>query len=260
MTLSLTQKWLKQVLAPYPNKEQIYADIDSTLATHSTLKPKNDVYTFNDGRAQLLICIHGLIPITFRQATYNIPVAIWIPLEYPRSPPLVYVVPTNDMLVKASKHVDPSGECTFEYLDNWRRKSEGCNLRGLVEVMQDYFSRDPPVYAKPRTSATPSVARPISSEPSLANRPPPLPPSVSAQPSPTQPGPNRVTTPSQLPGGASGASGPPALPPKVHSTQQYAASPAISPIEPGSSPGRPPPLPTSPYANQPPTRPQFPYN
>lgn len=60
----------------------------------------------------------------FRQATYNIPVAIWIPLEYPRLPPLVYVVPTSDMLVKPSKHVDPSGECSFEYMDNWRRKSE----------------------------------------------------------------------------------------------------------------------------------------
>ncbi|KAG8729425.1 hypothetical protein FRC12_020988 [Ceratobasidium sp. 428] len=127
--------------------------------------------------------------------------------------------------------------------------------------MQDHFSRDPPVYAKPRAPATPSVARPISSEPSLANRPPPpLPPSISTQPSPVQLGPNRVITPSQLSGGAPGASGPPALPPKVHSAQQYAASPAISPIEPGSSPGRPPPLPTSPYANQPPTRPQFPYN
>jgi ESCRT-I complex subunit TSG101 len=140
MSLSLTQKWLKQVLAPYPNKDHIYADINSTLAAHPTLRPKNDVYSefllswhlniltvllaFNDGRAQLLVCVHGLIPITFRQATYNIPIAIWIPLEYPRLPPLVYVVPTSDMLVKSSKHVDPSGECSFEYLDNWRKKSE----------------------------------------------------------------------------------------------------------------------------------------
>ncbi|KAG9079435.1 hypothetical protein FS749_008535 [Ceratobasidium sp. UAMH 11750] len=259
MSLSLTQKWLKQVLAPYPNKDHIYADIDSTLAAHSTLKPKNDVYTFNDGRAQLLICVHGLIPITFRQATYNIPVAIWIPLEYPRLPPLVYVVPTSDMLVKSGKHVDPSGECTFEYLDNWRRKNEGCNLRGLIETMQEHFSRDPPVYAKPKAPATLAVARPTSAESSLAHRPPPpLPPSVSAQPSPVQPGPNRVATPSQSPGGAPGTSGPPALPPKVYSTQQYAASPAISPIERTSSPGRPP-LPASPYTNQPPARPPFPY-
>jgi hypothetical protein len=45
MSLSLTQKWLKQVLAPYPNKDHIYTDINSALAAHSTLRPKNDVYS-----------------------------------------------------------------------------------------------------------------------------------------------------------------------------------------------------------------------
>ncbi|ELU44753.1 UEV domain-containing protein [Rhizoctonia solani AG-1 IA] len=131
MSLSLTQKWLKQVLGPYPQKDQIYNDVDATLAAYPTLRPKNDVYTFNDGRAQLLLCVHGLIPITFRQATYNIPIALWLPLEYPRLPPLVYVVPTSDMLVKSSKNVDPSGECAFEYLDNWRRKSEYSSIDSI---------------------------------------------------------------------------------------------------------------------------------
>jgi ESCRT-I complex subunit TSG101 len=160
----------------------------------------------------------------------------------------VYVVPTNDMLVKSSKHVDPSGECSFEYLDNWRKKSEvglsvsgqsslstdlghfkGCNLQGLIEVMQEHFSRDPPVYAKPKGLSTPSVARPSSVEPPLANRPPPPLP-ISAQPTQVQPGPNRVTTPSHRPGGIPGTPGPPVIPPKVHSAQQFAASPAISPV------------------------------
>ncbi|KAG8747619.1 hypothetical protein FRC10_000162 [Ceratobasidium sp. 414] len=125
--------------------------------------------------------------------------------------------------------------------------------------MQDHFSRDPPVYAKPRALATPTVARPTSAEPSLPHRPPPpLPPSVSAQPGPIQPGPNRVVTPSQSPGGAAGTSGPPALPPKVYSIQQHAAS-VIPPVE-HTSPGKTPLLPASPYGNQPPTRPPFPYN
>ncbi|KAG9103682.1 hypothetical protein FRC06_008933 [Ceratobasidium sp. 370] len=165
MSLNLTQKWLKQVLTPYPNKDHIYTDIDSTLAAHPTLKPKNDVYTFNDGRAQLLICVHGLIPITFRQATYNIPVAIWIPLEYPRLPPLVYVVPTSDMLVKSSKHVDPSGECTFEYLDNWRRKSE-------IERTSSP-GRPPPPPALPYANQPP--ARPPFPFNQSNPRPPPIP-------------------------------------------------------------------------------------
>ncbi|KAB5596449.1 hypothetical protein CTheo_86 [Ceratobasidium theobromae] len=258
MALSLTQKWLKQVLAPYPQRDQIYIDVDSTLATYSTLKPKNDVYTFNDGRAQLLLCVHGLIPIMFRQATYNIPVAIWIPLEYPRLPPLVYVVPTSDMLVKPSKHVDPSGECSFEYMDNWRRKSEGCSLKSLVEVMQECFSRDPPVYAKPKNAVPPPTIRASSAEPQT-NRPPPPrpppPPSTSFQSTPTQQEPLRISTPPQA--GSSNAS-PPPRPPKVYSTQIPATPPSTTGLP--TSPMRPLTLPASPFPNQPPLRAQFPPN
>jgi hypothetical protein len=45
MSLNLTQKWLKQVLGPYPQKDQIYNDVDATLAAYPTLRPKNDVYS-----------------------------------------------------------------------------------------------------------------------------------------------------------------------------------------------------------------------
>lgn len=79
---------------------------------------------YDDGRAELLLCVHGLLPISFRGASYNIPVASWIPHEYPRKAPIVYVVPTSDMLVRASKAVDPSGRCNFPYLQDWEQKSE----------------------------------------------------------------------------------------------------------------------------------------
>ena len=35
-----------------------------------------------------------------RGATYNIPLSVWIPLDYGSAPPLVYVVPTTGMLVR----------------------------------------------------------------------------------------------------------------------------------------------------------------
>lgn len=81
---------------------------------------------FDDGRTQLLLCVHGLLPITYRSATYNIPVALWLPREFPRHPPIVYVVPTNDMLVRPGKYLDPSGRCTIEYIQHWERKPEVC--------------------------------------------------------------------------------------------------------------------------------------
>lgn len=79
---------------------------------------------YDDGRTQLLLCVHGLLPISFRNASYNIPIAVWLTRDYPRQPPIAYVVPTADMLVKAGKHIDVSGKCEIEFMQNWARKSE----------------------------------------------------------------------------------------------------------------------------------------
>ncbi|KAH6918619.1 UEV domain-containing protein [Coprinopsis sp. MPI-PUGE-AT-0042] len=178
MAESLTQKWLRQAVAVYPNKERAYLDVDTVLSRYPTLRPKTEVYTFDDGRTQVLLCVHGLLPITYRSAAYNIPVNIWLTRDFPKHPPLVYVVPTSDMLVKSGKYLDVSGRCTPEYLQLWERKHEGCNLLGLVHDLQEQFSREPPVYAKPK-QATPSVSQ--------TSTPPPVParPSSSVSPSPS---------------------------------------------------------------------------
>ncbi|KAG6832384.1 hypothetical protein H0H92_002652 [Tricholoma furcatifolium] len=85
------------------------------------------------------------------------------------------------MLVKAGKYVDVSGRCNVEYSQQWERKSEGCNLSTLLEALQDQFSQEPPVYAKPANIASSSRSPPVGD---LRGRPqPPLP---SSQP-PTRP-------------------------------------------------------------------------
>ncbi|KAF6765172.1 UEV-domain-containing protein [Ephemerocybe angulata] len=167
---SLTQSWLRQNVLPYANKDRVYADIDQALNRFQALRPKSDVYTFDDGRTQLLLCLHGLLPIVYRGASYNIPLNVWVTREYPREPPLVYVVPTADMLVRPGRFLDVSGRCSHEYLQHWQRKDEGCNLTGLLEDLQDQFSREPPVYSKPPPSRQEQ------------ERPPPVParPTVSA--------------------------------------------------------------------------------
>jgi ESCRT-I complex subunit TSG101 len=133
---------------------------------------------YDDGRTQLLLCLHGLLPISFRQASYNIPIAVWVTKEYPRHPPIAYVVPTNDMLVKAGKFVDVSGRCTVEYIQHWERKSEGCSLSSLLEALQDQFSREPPVYSKPRNNPPPNVQPAVLSRDYAERPPPPIPPAI----------------------------------------------------------------------------------
>ncbi|KAI9064352.1 UEV-domain-containing protein [Trametes sanguinea] len=173
---SVVQKWLRENVQTYPNSNIVYAHADAALTTHPTIRPKTDVYTYDDGRTQLLLCLHGLLPISFRGSSYNIPIAVWVPREYPRNPPIAYVVPTSDMLVRPGPDMDTSGRCLIDYLRNWERKCEGCDLVALLDAMKDAFSRQPPVYAKPKdVTATqqPQPSRPPSSAPDYAARPPP---------------------------------------------------------------------------------------
>ncbi|KDQ60859.1 hypothetical protein JAAARDRAFT_190995 [Jaapia argillacea MUCL 33604] len=205
MSETLTQKWLRQNLQSYPSSERLYADVNLVLSRYPTIRPKTDVYTYDDGRTQLLLCIHGLLPIIFRQNAYNIPVAVWITHEYPRQPPIAYVVPTGDMLVKSGKYMDISGRCGLPYLRDWERKSEGCNLASLLEAMQQQFSSEPPVYARPKAqrqaphlTQTPNPNSSVATPPptnytppstSATNDRPPLPPKPSPAVSPSRPSP-----------------------------------------------------------------------
>ncbi|KAI0709109.1 UEV domain-containing protein [Earliella scabrosa] len=212
-TESLTHKWLRQNLQPYANKDAVFAHVDAVLSRHPTIRPKTDVYTYDDGRTQLLLCLHGLLPIAFRGASYNIPIAIWLPRDYPRNPPIAYVVPTSDMLVRAGPDMDVSGRCFVQYIRNWERKSEGCSLAALLEAMQDAFSREPPVYARPKDAAAPTpssvqTARPpvsASTSSDYAHRPPPPLPGDRA---PSAGTPAQMTPSDMQPGG------PPPLPAK----------------------------------------------
>ncbi|EST05126.2 Ubiquitin E2 variant, N-terminal [Kalmanozyma brasiliensis GHG001] len=150
MDHAVVQKWLRSVLGPYTDRDRVFADIDRTLIAVSSLSPKTEVFTFNDGRTQLLLNLDGTIPVNFRGNTYNIPVAYWIPRDYPREPPMAFVAPTPDMAIRKGPNVDPSGEIGGEYLRRWRNKPEACNLLDLVHDCQQMFGREPPVYAKPK--------------------------------------------------------------------------------------------------------------
>lgn len=57
-----------------------------------------------------LLLAEGTVPMYYQSVKYNIPVAVWLPERYPLAPPLVYVVPTPDMVIKPRhSFVDASG-------------------------------------------------------------------------------------------------------------------------------------------------------
>lgn len=79
---------------------------------------------YDDGRVELLLQITGVLPVRIGANLYHCPVSIWLPLDYPSKPPIVYVLPSATLAVKPGPNVDPSGKVTVPYLDDWTRKSE----------------------------------------------------------------------------------------------------------------------------------------
>jgi ESCRT-I complex subunit TSG101 len=139
------QNWLTSVLGPvsaqspggkaietrpqYTKRDLVFAETIELLAAYPSLSPKTASYTHDDGRTQILLCLQGTLPIQFKSKTYNIPLAVWVPYNYPLSPPITYVTPTATMLVRPSVNVDVSGRCAGDYLAGWERRSEVARLR-----------------------------------------------------------------------------------------------------------------------------------
>ncbi|PUU74511.1 UEV domain-domain-containing protein [Tuber borchii] len=162
-----TKQWLRRVIAPgYADTQRTYNDVATALFNTPSLSPRTEVYTHEDGRPELLLHLYGTIPVLFRGATYNIPLTIWLPHTYPRQPPMAFVTPAKDMLIRPGNHVDPSGRCYHPYLANWVNYSDKSNIVDLCDVLRGVFGREPPVYSK----TVPPVVKPAEATP------PPLPP------------------------------------------------------------------------------------
>uniref|UniRef100_A0A5B6ZJ68 Uncharacterized protein n=1 Tax=Davidia involucrata TaxID=16924 RepID=A0A5B6ZJ68_DAVIN len=153
-----TQQFLSSVLSqrgpsavPYAEdaKWLIRQHLVSLSDAFQSLQPKTATFTHNDGRTVNLLQADGTVPMLFQEVTYNIPIVIWLMESYPRHPPLVYVNPTRDMIIKRSHpYVNPSGMVSIPYLHNW--VYPGSNLLDLARNLSHFFGRDPPLYSQQR--------------------------------------------------------------------------------------------------------------
>jgi ESCRT-I complex subunit TSG101 len=132
--------------AKYKHPEHTKQDILNATKYIKTLHPKLEKYTFPTGVSKELICLDGTIPVTFRDATYNIPIGIFISDNHPFEAPLCYVRPTRDMTIKTSRHVDGSGRVYLPYLSDWNRNTS--DILSTIQVMQIVFGQMCPVYQK----------------------------------------------------------------------------------------------------------------
>lgn len=112
-------KRLRNTGARKPKLRLLLVRIPRQRLTNHTLST-----AYDSGQTHLLLQSHGTLPITYRNATYHIPLCIWFPLEYPRKAPMVYVQPTREMAIRRSAEVDPSGRVVGGEVADWERKWE----------------------------------------------------------------------------------------------------------------------------------------
>lgn len=132
--------------ARYNHPDHTRKDVANVIKHFKSLVPRLERYTFPTGVSRELVCLDGTIPVSFRDATYNIPVGIFLSHNHPIEAPICYVRPTRDMTIKTSRHVDGSGRVYLPYLSEWNRHTS--DILSTIQVMQIVFGQMCPVYQK----------------------------------------------------------------------------------------------------------------
>ncbi len=116
--------------------------------------------------------------MVYRNVTYNIPIDLYLPPQYPQCAPIVFVRPVSNMAIKENhRHVGRDGRVYMPYLHEWGAATH--ELRELAVWMSSLFGSEPPCYAKPagapRVSSVAASSNVAASSygGSVGHRPPP---------------------------------------------------------------------------------------
>ncbi|RLN47519.1 hypothetical protein BBJ29_000607 [Phytophthora kernoviae] len=144
---------LDQILSSlqcYTQSSRVRGDVYNLLGQIPSLQPNCGTFAHNDGTTSTLLSLEGTIPIFYRSNQYNIPVEFWVVETYPMAPPVCFVRPTADMMVKPGHpHVTSDGYVKIPYTSDWR---PDFTLLELVAHMCSIFGNMPPVFRRPANS------------------------------------------------------------------------------------------------------------
>ncbi|KAN0083459.1 Fungal pheromone mating factor STE2 GPCR domain containing protein [Elaphomyces granulatus] len=178
----------------YHDPNRTYRDVASLLAQYPSFSPRTDVYTSENGVSMLLLHLVGTLPVSFRGTVYRFPLNIWVPNTYPREPPIVYVTPTQDMVVRVGQHVTLEGRVYHHYLAHWVEAWDRSSVVDLLSILREVFAKEPPVKYKQsqnlppqqplQAPAPPPPLPPLPPELGPSSHTPPKPPSQEAPPPP----------------------------------------------------------------------------
>mmetsp|Transcript_46781 Transcript_46781/g.85626 ORF Transcript_46781/g.85626 Transcript_46781/m.85626 type:complete len:581 (+) Transcript_46781:69-1811(+) len=155
----LDQVLKSPALSGYQNLARVRNDVAILLQNRATLQVQSG--TFSSGSRSVTLCyLTGVLPITYKGATYNIPVTIYLDPGYPQCAPRCFVTPTSGMALQPNQEkVDSGGMVYHPYLTAWNGRSS--SLVETVNVMSQIFTEKPPVYSVAAAAPKAAQAQPV---------------------------------------------------------------------------------------------------
>jgi len=134
----------------YRDPSRVSRDSTSILTANvgQNLRPSISNLVGNDGVSSNVMLLKGTIPMIYRGGQYHVPVDVYLPPKYPVKPPVAFVRPVPTMMIKEQhRNVGSDGMVYMPYLHSWQVNSH--NLVALCTHMSNFFSKDPPLFARP---------------------------------------------------------------------------------------------------------------
>lgn len=135
---------VQEAKIPPDRETRVVRDVYDACRFRPSLQPCLKPDTLEGSREQLLV-LDGTVPIKYKEATYQIPIMIFLKRLYPNEPPVSYVNPTSTMVVRPGQNVNKDGLIVLPYYlcSGWDPLQY--NLHGLTNAMINVFSKNPPL-------------------------------------------------------------------------------------------------------------------
>uniref|UniRef100_A0A3Q2DXC9 Zgc:123278 n=2 Tax=Cyprinodon variegatus TaxID=28743 RepID=A0A3Q2DXC9_CYPVA len=141
--MSFTMDIIKKMLPRGYQRKYVAHQVFIAITYFKDLVPAVEEFVYRDGSRKNLLNLTGIIPVVYKDKTYNIPICVWIEPNYPNVAPMCFVKPTHEMIIVKGKYISSDGKVRMPYLKDWK-KGEG-DLFSLLQVMVAVFGEFPPL-------------------------------------------------------------------------------------------------------------------
>ncbi|XP_075894250.1 ubiquitin-conjugating enzyme E2 variant 3 [Nelusetta ayraudi] len=144
--MDLSAEKTQRVLSRYKFHDVAIEELQKIYRIFPGMVPSTGTYTFTDSTQKDLLKLIGNLPVRYEGHSYNFPVLLWLMDSFPFTPPICFLRPTSNMVIREGKHVDARGRLFLPGLHNWDYPKS--SVVALLNEMTAKFEEEPPLSSK----------------------------------------------------------------------------------------------------------------